>query len=238
MPPRSARARSRRSIADIEDKLSAARRSSIRRDLSGDKVVFGATVTLLDEDDKPVTLPDRRPDRGGRQDRAGSRYNSPLGRALIGRKVDDEVEVTVPSGDRYYVVSQDRVHLSLMQFFETRATAIITIVTVIVSGLSGAERVAWRTGRSNAGFIPLRMTDLGIPSEHMFVVPSWATPLTATLIHGGWAHLALNLVMLVYCGQFVEKALGTVGVGRAVRASAPMPRRRGIGRSGLSRPRR
>ena len=31
--------------------------------------------------------------------------NSPLGRALIGRKVDDEVEVTVPSGDRYYLVS-------------------------------------------------------------------------------------------------------------------------------------
>ncbi|RZL71691.1 MAG: rhomboid family intramembrane serine protease [Sphingomonas sp.] len=56
------------------------------------------------------------------------------------------------------------------------------------------------------------MTDLGIPSEHMFVVPAWATPLTATLIHGGWAHIALNLVMLVYCGQFVEKALGTVGL--------------------------
>jgi transcription elongation factor GreA len=40
-------------IADIEDKLSRApdHRS---RDLSGDKVVFGATVTLLDEDDKPI----------------------------------------------------------------------------------------------------------------------------------------------------------------------------------------
>jgi transcription elongation factor GreA len=25
---------------------------------------------------------------------------------LIGRKVDDEIEVTVPSGDRYYVVSK------------------------------------------------------------------------------------------------------------------------------------
>ncbi|MFX5714392.1 GreA/GreB family elongation factor, partial [Acinetobacter baumannii] len=32
--------------------------------------------------------------------------NSPLGRALIGRKLEDEVEVTVPSGDRYYVVSK------------------------------------------------------------------------------------------------------------------------------------
>ncbi len=98
-----------------------------------------------------------------------------------------------------------------MSFFETRATAIITIVTVIVSGflvLSGSLPY-WAV---NAGFIPLRMTEFGIPSDHMFVVPAWATPLTATLIHGGWAHIALNLVMLVYCGQFVERALGTVGL--------------------------
>jgi transcription elongation factor GreA len=33
-------------------------------------------------------------------------YNSPLGRALIGREVGDEVEVTTPSGDRYYEVKK------------------------------------------------------------------------------------------------------------------------------------
>ncbi len=33
-------------------------------------------------------------------------YNSPLGRALIGRRVEDEIEVTVPSGDRFYVVEK------------------------------------------------------------------------------------------------------------------------------------
>jgi transcription elongation factor GreA len=32
-------------------------------------------------------------------------YNSPLGRALIGRQVGDEVEVTTPSGDRYYEIA-------------------------------------------------------------------------------------------------------------------------------------
>ena len=40
-------------IADLEDKLSRAQIIDPRT-LSGDKVVFGATVTLLDEDDKPV----------------------------------------------------------------------------------------------------------------------------------------------------------------------------------------
>ena len=33
-------------------------------------------------------------------------YNSPIGRALIGRKLGDEVEVTVPSGDRYYIIDK------------------------------------------------------------------------------------------------------------------------------------
>lgn len=92
------------SIADIEDKLSRAQIID-PRDLSGDKVVFGATVTLLDEDEKPIryqivgqTEADAKSGRIS--------YNSPMGRALIGRSVDDEVEVSVPAGDRYYVVSK------------------------------------------------------------------------------------------------------------------------------------
>jgi transcription elongation factor GreA len=91
-------------ISDIEDKLSRAVVID-PKSLSGDKVVFGATVTLLDENEKPVkyqlvgqTEADAKTGRIS--------YNSPLGRALIGRRVDEEVEVTVPSGDKYYVVSK------------------------------------------------------------------------------------------------------------------------------------
>ena len=92
------------SIADIEDKLSRAQIID-PRDLSGDKVVFGATVTLLDEDDKPVTYQIvGQTEANAKTGRIS--YNSPLGRALIGRRLDDEVEVSVPAGDRYYVVSK------------------------------------------------------------------------------------------------------------------------------------
>ncbi|MGW8136593.1 transcription elongation factor GreA [Sphingomonas zeae] len=92
------------SIADIEDKLSRAQIID-PKDLSGDKIVFGATVTLLDEDDKPVTYQIvGQTEADAKTGRIS--YNSPLGRALIGRKLDEEVEVTVPSGDRYYVVSK------------------------------------------------------------------------------------------------------------------------------------
>src|SRR3546814_52307 len=91
-------------ITDIEDKLSRAQIIDPKT-LSGDKIVFGATVTLLDEDDKPITYQIvGQAEADAKSGRIS--YNSPLGRALIGRKVDDEVEVTVPSGDRFYLVSK------------------------------------------------------------------------------------------------------------------------------------
>jgi transcription elongation factor GreA len=91
-------------IADLEDRLSRALVIDPTT-LSGDKIVFGATVTLLDEDDKKVkyqlvgqTEADARVGRIS--------YNSPLGRALIGRQKGEEVEVTTPSGDKYYEVAK------------------------------------------------------------------------------------------------------------------------------------
>jgi transcription elongation factor GreA len=92
------------SIADIEDRLSRAQVID-PRDLSGDKIVFGATVTLLDDDEKPVKYQIVGQTEANAKTGKIS-YNSPLGRALIGKKVDDEVEVTVPSGDRFYLVSK------------------------------------------------------------------------------------------------------------------------------------
>lgn len=91
-------------IADLEDRMSRAQVIDPTT-LSGDKVVFGATVHLLDEDDKPIKYQIVGQTEADAKSGKIS-YNSPLGRALIGRKVDDEVEVTVPSGDRYYVVAK------------------------------------------------------------------------------------------------------------------------------------
>ncbi len=91
-------------IADLEDRISRAQIID-PASLSGDRIVFGATVTLKDEADKPVkyqivgqTEADAKVGRIS--------YNSPLGRALITRKVGDEIEVTVPSGDKFYLVEK------------------------------------------------------------------------------------------------------------------------------------
>jgi len=91
-------------IADLEDKLSRAQIIDPTM-LSGDKVVFGATVTLLDEDDQPVKY--QIVGQAEADAKLGMiSYNSPLGRALIGRQVGEEVEVTVPAGEKFYLVDK------------------------------------------------------------------------------------------------------------------------------------
>jgi transcription elongation factor GreA len=91
-------------ISDIEDKIGRAQIID-PLSLSGSKIVFGATVSLLDENDKPVKY---QLVGETEADAAAGRisYNSPLGRALISRQVDDEIELTVPSGDKYYLVQK------------------------------------------------------------------------------------------------------------------------------------
>ena len=92
------------SIADLEDKLSRAMVIDPTT-LSGDKVVFGATVTLVDEDEKTVKY--QLVGQAEADAKVGRiSYNSPLGRALIGRQKGEEVEVSTPSGDRYYKIAK------------------------------------------------------------------------------------------------------------------------------------
>jgi transcription elongation factor GreA len=91
-------------INDIEDKLARAMVIDPKT-LSGNKIVFGATVTLLDDDDKPVKYQIVGQTEADAKTGKIS-YNSPLGRALISKQVGDEIEFTAPSGDRYYLVQQ------------------------------------------------------------------------------------------------------------------------------------
>jgi len=91
-------------IAELEDRVSRAQIIDPTT-LSGDRIVFGATVTLLDEDDKLVRYQIvGQTEADAKKGRIS--YNSPLGRGLITKKVGDEIEVTVPSGDKFYLVKK------------------------------------------------------------------------------------------------------------------------------------
>ena len=91
-------------VAELEDKITRAQIIDPTT-LSGNKIVFGATVTLLDEDDKPI-----RYQIVGQTEADANKgrisYSSPIARVLIGKEVGEEVEVTVPSGDKFYLVDK------------------------------------------------------------------------------------------------------------------------------------
>jgi membrane associated rhomboid family serine protease len=84
------------------------------------------------------------------------------------------------------------------------ATIALSIVTagvwLLIAILGADERAA-----VVMGVVPARLSGL---VDIAPAVPAWLTPVTATLVHGGMLHLALNLLMLVWCGTMVERVLG------------------------------
>ena len=84
----------------------------------------------------------------------------------------------------------------------TVAIAAVTTLVSLVITLGGLTEPAALT----LGFVPARATGLvEVPS----IVPAFLTPLSSTLVHGGFLHLAFNLLMLWWCGKEIERVLGT-----------------------------
>jgi membrane associated rhomboid family serine protease len=83
----------------------------------------------------------------------------------------------------------------------TIAIAVVTAVVWLLTALMGADSRAAMI----MGVIPARLSGL---IEITPAVPAWLTPLSSTLVHGGALHLALNLLMLIWCGTKVERILG------------------------------
>ena len=98
-----------------------------------------------------------------------------------------------------------------MTFREARATTVIAVATIIVSGIVMLAGVLPEAALGG-GFIPARVGGALLPPDLGFAVPMWLTPLSATLLHGGFVHIVFNMVMLVYCGQQTEKATGAAGI--------------------------
>ena len=91
-------------IRDLEDKIARAEVIDVSR-LSGTKVLFGATVTLLNvETDKEMTVTIMGEVEAD-IDAGIISISSPIARALIGRSLDDEVEVKTPGGVRTYEIT-------------------------------------------------------------------------------------------------------------------------------------
>lgn len=94
-------------IQELNDKIARAQVIDPTT-IKSDKIVFGARVTLFDIDtEKEVTYQIVGEDEADIKDGKIS-ITSPVGKALIGHTVDEEVRVVVPSGVKVYEVT--RIH--------------------------------------------------------------------------------------------------------------------------------
>jgi len=95
-------------IAEIESKLSNAQIIDPKTVNAEGRVVFGATVDLLDEDSgKEVTYQIVGDDEADIAQGMVS-ISSPIARALIGKESGESVEVRVPDGVRRYEILEVR----------------------------------------------------------------------------------------------------------------------------------
>ena len=90
-------------IADLENKISRAE-VIITKKLKSNKVIFGATVTLGEVGKKKQIIYQIVGTEEADVESGKISISSPLARALLGKKVDDTVEVYSPGGSKEYEV--------------------------------------------------------------------------------------------------------------------------------------
>ena len=90
-------------IAELEDKLSRAEVIDVTK-LSGSTVMFGATVTLVDEDTEEKKVYQIVGESEADVKAGKVSITSPTARALIGKKKGDTVEVNTPGGGKSYEI--------------------------------------------------------------------------------------------------------------------------------------
>lgn len=90
-------------IGELEARISRAEVIDPSK-LSGETVKFGATVTVIDEDSEEQSIYQIVGDIEADVTARKLAISAPLGRALIGKKKGDSVEVGTPKGLKFYEV--------------------------------------------------------------------------------------------------------------------------------------
>ena len=92
-------------ILDLEDKVARAEVIDPLK-LSGDKIKFGATVHLVDEETDDKFIYSIVGDYEADISKGMISISSPIARGLIGKTQDESAEVITPKGVRYYEIKK------------------------------------------------------------------------------------------------------------------------------------
>lgn len=87
----------------------------------------------------------------------------------------------------------------------TNSLIIVNAVIFLLLWISGLQQDAILRG----AFFPIRLGE-GYPALDQVagIVPAWLTPMSSAFLHTGLMHIGFNMLMLLFCGRFVEQALG------------------------------
>jgi len=87
----------------------------------------------------------------------------------------------------------------------TNGLIIANVVIFLVLLICGWQQEALLRG----GLFPIRLSGEALDlTAYGWLVPAWLTPLSAAFLHAGLLHLSMNMLMLLFCGRYVEQALG------------------------------
>ena len=92
-------------IMELENNFSRAQVIDVAK-LSGSTVVFGATVTLIDEDTEEERTLQIVGDYEADVKAGKISISSPIARAMIGKSEGDSIEVAAPGGSRVYEIGE------------------------------------------------------------------------------------------------------------------------------------
>ncbi|CBI76019.1 transcription elongation factor GreA [Bartonella clarridgeiae 73] len=90
-------------INELEDYIARAEVINVSR-LSGDRIKFGATINLLDEETEERKVYQIVGDQEADVKTGKISISSPIARALIGKQEGDVIEVNAPGGARNYEI--------------------------------------------------------------------------------------------------------------------------------------
>lgn len=91
-------------IQEIEDRLGRAEVIDPEKITARDRVVFGLTVTVEDIDSGDIKKYRLVGEDESAPEKGFISVTSPVGSALIGKRVDDEIQVRVPGGIKEFLV--------------------------------------------------------------------------------------------------------------------------------------
>lgn len=97
-----------------------------------------------------------------------------------------------------------------MQFPRGPVTNALVVINLVIATILLVPSW-WQYAVVSGGLFPIRISGNDVAFADVgFLIPAVLTPLSAAFLHGGVAHVVMNMLMLLLIGKIVERVLGGV----------------------------